>query len=126
MKLAEPEPHNGNIERKMAATLMGSGWKEFYACVRHPGELQFYKDETAATSFDKTAASTIDLEVVSSFKVREKAGNSKGAVYVDIQLFESVFNLRMHSPEEAERWLGLLGKDRNLFTSPYQLRNRMS
>ena len=88
---------------------MGSGWKEFYACVRHPGELQFYKDEAAATSFDKTSASTIDLEVVSSFEIREKPGNSKGAVYLDIQLMESQFNLRMHSPEEAERWRDLLG-----------------
>ncbi len=107
VQLKEPELLKGEIDRKLTSKLggfgLGSSWKSVFAAIKAPDQLRFYKDESNYMSdiVDPTF-SAIDLKLVASFKVYEKAGKSD--VYLDLDVTEDVISLKFINKDEAERW----------------------
>ena len=107
VQLKEPELLKGEVDRKLTTKLggfgLGSSWKSVFAAIKAPDQLRFYKDESNYMSNVVDATfSAIDLKLIASFKVYEKAGKSD--VYLDLDVTEDVISLKFVNKDEAERW----------------------
>lgn len=105
--LIEPQPLNGEIERKMnVSRLTGSTWRGTYAQVAKPGILYFFKDAaTAQSAFSRAslagsdaqsvleheASDSYDLKDIKSFSASKK---SESPMQLDLELSKETIRLR--------------------------------
>lgn len=103
-ELPEPSPLQGNVSRKVGGR-MTSSWKDLYAKVRAPGELDFWSSEADFNNNEPTdsTAKTIELKLVSDFRLPTK--KSSDAFCLELDMVESIILLRFTSQEDLDTWM---------------------